>query len=175
MHDHPTLPGFEFSDSYHPSIIVIPHHTRINFWKKVVKTSGCWFFTGAISSPDGYGRITFRFNGITRTLSAHRFAILAAGRHILPHEIIEHRCNEPLCVRIDDDHVRISTQSANLRYAISCGRYQGRRCVVNSHRRAERSRAIREHVRAGFNADEYHTIITSFESSQSHIPHPTLW
>lgn len=25
------------------------------FWAKVVKTPTCWYFTGAISSPDGYG------------------------------------------------------------------------------------------------------------------------
>ena len=70
------------------------------FTSKIVYSPGCWFWTGAISTPDGYGRFT------------------------------EHACNEPLCVRVSPDHVHRSTQSANLRYAVGRGRHDGSRLAV---------------------------------------------
>ena len=100
------LPGFVLDSSaqtvplsrpYDPTLP--PTEAAISaFWSKVVKApgEGCWIWTAAIAS--GYGRISWRTDGISRTEYAHRFALLIAGQ--LPDGVIgEHRCNEPLCVR----------------------------------------------------------------------------
>ena len=93
------------------------------FFSRVVKApgNGCWFHIAAISGIDGYTRLTWRSDGVSRTESGHRFALLLAGQ-LADGVVAEHRCNEPLCVRVDPGHVVASTQSANLRYAVACGR-----------------------------------------------------
>ena len=93
------------------------------FWSRVVKApgDGCWFLIAAISGVDGYTRLTWRSGGVSRTESGHRFALLLADQ-LSDDVVAEHRCNEPLCVRVDPGHVVASTQSANLRYAVACGR-----------------------------------------------------
>ncbi|MCT2031921.1 hypothetical protein M3D00_17470, partial [Dietzia cinnamea] len=50
------------------------------FESRVVRApgEGCHIWTGAIS--DGYGRITWRQGGVSRTEYAHRFALLVAGQ-----------------------------------------------------------------------------------------------
>lgn len=127
---------------------------RNSFWRRVVKApgDGCWIFTGAVSSPDGYGRIAWRSAGRERTMSAHRFALeLAYG--VLDGDVVaEHRCNEPLCVRVGDGHVICSTQTENMRYAVACGRTRrpGERNVAAD--RVARSLAVRAAVAGGWNA-----------------------
>ena len=109
----------------------IPNRVVEAFWGKVVKSpspDGCWIFTGAISSPDGYGRINFRVDGRQYSVSAHRFALMLSGTDISDSEIVaDHRCNEPLCVRVDSRHVIASTREANARYASLTGRARGQR------------------------------------------------
>jgi len=82
---------------------------------------------GAISSPDGYGRITYSTNGVPVTLSAHRFALLLTNGELPATMVCEHGCNETLCVRVDPEHAHAGTQTANLRYAVSLGRHRGSR------------------------------------------------
>lgn len=131
-------------------------------YRRTVKTDGCWLWTGAISSPDGYGRISVRHDGEEMTLSCHRAAMIVAGAELLAGDVLEHHCNEPLCVRVADDHVHISTQSQNMAYAVSCGRAAGPRSVVGSDRRVERSRAVRDLARSGFDVGEYDRIARKF-------------
>jgi len=95
------------------------------FWAKVTRTPGCWWWGGAVSHPDGYGRITWTQDGVRRTLSAHRFALLLELGALGHDTFVEHYCNETLCVRVDQRHIRPGTQSANLRYAVSLGRHRG--------------------------------------------------
>lgn len=48
----------------------------------MVVSPTCWYWVGAISIPDGYGRFTWQRGGVQRTLAAHRFSLLASGQDI---------------------------------------------------------------------------------------------
>ena len=67
----------------------------------------------------------------------------------------EHRCNEPLCVRVDPGHVVASTQSANLRYAVACGRAGAIRNPGQHTDRHARSLAVRDALASGWDARAY--------------------
>lgn len=126
------------------------------FHSKIVTTPGCLIFCGAISDPDGYGRMTWRSGGVSRTMSAHRFALTLAFGELPVGTVAEHRCNEPLCVRVDAGHVICSTQSASLAYAVACGRAIGPRPGPGDGRtRVERSRGVRDALRHGWNEAAY--------------------
>lgn len=112
---------------------------RKAFWAKVRRTdSGCWIWTGAVSS-EGYGRITWTMrNKKEKTMSTHRFALHLAYGPTLPSGMVgDHKCNTPLCVRVHPDHVRLRSQSDNLAFAVDSGRAAGRRRTVNSARRRQ--------------------------------------
>lgn len=86
------------------------HSWEPRFWAKVQKTDGCWLW---IPKPDvsGYGR--FRLNG--KILYAHRVALVLAGVP-LPEGLYGcHGCNNKICVRVGDGHLRADTQSENIR------------------------------------------------------------
>lgn len=98
--------------------------------------------------------ITWRSQSVSRTESAHRFALLIADD--LPAGAVgEHRCNEPLCVRVHPDHLIASTQSANLRYAVACGRTGVLRAVLDRQDRHTRSLAVRAAVAGGWDPAAY--------------------
>lgn len=124
------------------------------FWSRIVKApgDGCWIWTGAVS--DGYGRISWRSGGVSRTEYAHRFALVIADE-LGDGAIGEHRCNEPLCARVDPSHLISSTQSANLLYAVACGRTGIIRSFAQRHDRQARSLAVREAVSGGWDPDAY--------------------
>lgn len=126
------------------------------FWSRVVKApgDGCWFLISAISGADGYTRLTWRSGGVSRTESGHRFALLLAGQ-LADGVVAEHRCNEPLCVRVDPGHVVASTQSANLRYAVACGRTGAIRNPAQHTNRHARSLAVRDALASGWDARAY--------------------
>ncbi|MDX2359061.1 hypothetical protein [Dietzia sp. PP-33] len=161
------LPGLEFAFQPRPDIVIpsrayssqiAPTAVTIErFWNRVIKApgNGCWIFTGAVSGGDGYGRITWRSGGLSRTMSAHRFALLLAYGDNTTGTVGEHRCNEPLCVRVDDAHVIPSTQTANLRYAVACGRAGAHRATGDGRTRAERSIAVRAAVLSGWDPITY--------------------
>jgi hypothetical protein len=134
-----------------------------------VKTPECWIWTGAVSSPDGYGRISVRHEGEETTLSTHRAAILVAGISLSHGDVLEHHCNEPLCVRVDAQHVHVSTQSRNMTYAVNCGRAAGPRRVVGSDRRVERSRAVRALALEGFDPLAYAQIVQDYSAQQGGV------
>lgn len=98
--------------------------------------------------------ITWRSNGVSRTESAHRFALLIEGE-LIDGAVGEHRCNEPLCVRVDPGHLIASTQAANLRYAVACGRTGIIRELVARQDRHARSRAVRDAVAGGWDPLAY--------------------
>ncbi|WP_231610439.1 HNH endonuclease signature motif containing protein [Rhodococcus sp. CX] len=124
------------------------------FWAKVVKSPTCWYWVGAISAPDGYGRLNFQRENRQRTVLAHRFAVELVHGPLEPNVVCEHKCNEPLCVRVGPDHLVKSTHSENVRYAIALGRLSGHALFDGQGRsRYERSLAIREALRHGYDAD----------------------
>lgn len=126
------------------------------FWSRVVKApgNGCWFHIAAVSGIDGYTRLTWRHGGVSRTESGHRFALLLAGQ-LGDGVVAEHRCNEPLCVRVDTDHVIASTQTANLRYAVACRRTGTIRNPEHHIDRHARSLAVRNALQGGWNETAY--------------------
>lgn len=139
----------------------IPDRVVKAFWAKVVKDpspDGCWIFTGAISSPDGYGRINFRVDGKQYSVSAHRFALMLSGVDIADAEVVaDHRCNEPLCVRVGCTHVIASTRAANMGYASRTGRARGTRPGLDTQTRSrvQRSRDVRAAVADGWDETAY--------------------
>lgn len=126
-----------------------------HFWARVVRTPDCLLWVGSISGGDGYGRITWRRDGVSRTMSAHRFALLLAHGDDVSSSVGEHRCNEPLCVRVDDEHLIPSTQTANLLYAVACGRAGAHRTPGDGRTRAQRSLAVRDAVANGWDPIAY--------------------
>lgn len=129
--DQLTLPGLDIGSANAvdagPAFVwgPPPAETVTRFWAKVTCTPGCWWWGGAVSHPDGYGRITWTQDGTRRSLSAHRFALLLALGRLEHDTFVEHYCNETLCVRVDAQHIRPGTQTTNLRYAVALGRHRG--------------------------------------------------
>jgi len=121
------------------------------FWAKVVKSPTCWYWVGAVSAPDGYGRFNFQRENRQRTVLAHRFSVELVHGPLEQDVVCEHKCNEPLCVRVGTDHLVRSTHSENVRYAIAMGRLSGHSLLNGQGRsRYERSLAIREALRNGY-------------------------
>ncbi|MCK8674859.1 HNH endonuclease [Rhodococcus sp. HM1] len=124
------------------------------FWSKVIKSPTCWYWVGAISAPDGYGRFNFQRQNRQRTMLAHRFSVELVHGPLAPDVVCEHKCNEPLCVRVGPEHLVESTHSENVRYAIALGRLAGHALFDGQGRtRYERSLAIREALRDGYDAE----------------------
>lgn len=60
------------------------------FWSKVVKSPTCWYWVGAISAPDGYGRFNFQRENRQRTMLAHRFSVELVHGPLAPDVVCEH-------------------------------------------------------------------------------------
>lgn len=97
------------------------------WWRHVLPTGTCHIWMGAVGS-DGYGRVAVNTkNDGPRMLTPHqvaarlRFGVIPAGATIL------HDCEVRLCCRTDAGHVRIGTQSENMRDAVRRGRAVGPR------------------------------------------------
>lgn len=157
----------------HPPVIT--DAVRDRFFSRVVKTDSCWLWTGAISSPDGYGRMAIHHQGRQQSVATHRLALWLAFPDLGTDFVAEHHCNEPLCVRVDPRHVHVSTQSGNLRYAVACGRAMGPRVTVNSAARVKRSRAVRELALSGFNPAEYDAIAREFSRQHDEVEQLSLF
>lgn len=154
---------------------VITESTRERFWSRVVKTDTCWLWTGAISSPDGYGRMAIHHDGRQRSVATHRLALWMADAELGTEFVAEHHCNEPLCVRVDHAHVHVSNQSDNLRYAVQCGRASGPRPTVNSAQRVARSRAVRDVARTGFTRERYDAVLRRFAAQTQQVEQLSLF
>lgn len=85
------------------------------FWPNVKKTDGCWYWTGSVAG-NGYGAIFY--NG--KQEGAHRIAWILANGPIPKGLLIRHKCDNPLCVRLD--HLEIGTVADNARDMVQRGR-----------------------------------------------------
>lgn len=151
--------------------LTITDKERLRFEKNIVKSpTGCWFWVGAISTPDGYGRFTWQRKNRHRTMLAHRFALASVG-FCIEGVVAEHFCNEPLCVRVDAKHVFTSNQSDNLKYAVALGRHQGtKRSALADNDPAARSLRIRKALKDGWDEEKFSRAI-----GQSSYDQPTLF
>ncbi len=78
------------------------------FWEKVVKSDGCWMWSGATSTR-GYGR--FAVSVQDKSAEAHRMSWMLTHGSVPPGQCVLHRCDTPPCVR--PDHLFIGTKRDN--------------------------------------------------------------
>ncbi len=91
--------------------------TIARYRAKLIQTPGsdCVWWIGALSGA-GHGRFSLgRVHGRTITAIAHRYGYaLALGIEALDEAgELAHGCDNPMCQRIDADHVRASTSAGN--------------------------------------------------------------
>jgi len=79
------------------------------FWRKVVKTSKCWEWTGYVTR-NGYGLLQARKLS-SHPLYAHRVAWMLEHGKIPKGIHVLHQCDNPKCVRVD--HLFLGTQRDN--------------------------------------------------------------
>lgn len=92
------------------------------FWSKVVRTEGCWIFTGSLTH-NGYGRLSA--NG--HTYRAHRVAYEVSVGAVPDGMCICHKCDNRICVR--PDHLFLGTDIDN----IQDRNQKGRQCKGSGH------------------------------------------
>ena len=136
------------------------------FRAKVVPTSGCVYWVGAISD-DGYGRFTLPGN---RCVRPHVFAWEFVNGPVPAGHVVLHACDEPLCVRLD--HLSIGTQAQNLADMAARGRGAGpgRRGRGDTRGAHGRSLAIRAALRGGFDADALAAAIAAGDPDLNQLP-----
>lgn len=89
----------------------------VRFWEKVVKTEGCWLWTGKSFSSYGYGLLHIRGRGMVR---AHRLS-WEIHHGLIPDGLwVLHHCDVPRCVR--PDHLFLGTHADNMADAHRKGR-----------------------------------------------------
>ncbi|MBY6366930.1 hypothetical protein [Rhodococcoides corynebacterioides] len=152
----------------------LPARTVARFWAKVVVTPTCHLWRGSVSYPDGYGRFTFTDGGTPRTLSAHRVALVIVHGDLGDGVIGEHDCDESLCVRVGDGHLKLGTQAANLAHAVAIGRHLGPTPAYRDPRgRYGRAVAIRDALLDGYDPGRLRAALSGTDANA--IAAPTLF
>jgi hypothetical protein len=118
-------------------------HLSERFWNKVVKTDGCWIWTGSLNTC-GYGII-----GVDRkTIHSHRIAWELINGTIPNRMSILHHCDRPPCV--NPSHLFLGTQQDNIKDMLLKNRGKGGVGVRNCKARLSENdvREIRKrHIR----------------------------
>lgn len=99
-------------------------HTDADFWARVVKTEGCWVWTGP-SNAQGYGVVGHR------SRKAHRVSWEMVNGPIPDGLLIRHLCHNPPCVR--PDHLTLGTQKDNMADMYDAGRGRKATGLDNGH------------------------------------------
>ena len=85
------------------------------FWHRVrVVPGGCWVWIGN-RTPSGYGLMSVYdvARRGPRTLYAHRWSVLLAGRTITPGHEVDHLCRNRWCV--NPEHLDVVDHAENMR------------------------------------------------------------
>ncbi len=94
-------------DAEAPVRVVHDGDAQQRFWAKVVKSAGCWIWTGALNKR-GYGH--YWADG--KHVLAHRYSYESSvGVNIPDGMQLDHRCHTPACV--NPGHLRIATSKQN--------------------------------------------------------------
>jgi len=101
-------------------------HADIVRWRAHVLVTGtCHVWMGAVGS-DGYGRIAVRnAEDGPRTLTPHQVGARLGYGPIPAGATVLHDCEVRLCCRAEPGHLRVGTQSENMRQAVARGRAVG--------------------------------------------------
>jgi hypothetical protein len=86
----------------------------VRFWEKVVKSDGCWLWTGGLNS--GYGQISVDL----RPELAHRVSWILHHGSLDGDLCVLHSCDTPRCVR--PDHLFLGTRADNMADCVTKGR-----------------------------------------------------
>lgn len=117
--------------------------TLKRFWAQVDMDhdpGACWLWTGGRGGRYGLFRLG------PRKVLAHRFvAGQAAGLTLQPGQVVLHLCDTPLCVR--PDHLRVGTQSDNVRDMLAKGRQRPARQTGEQNGRARLTAAQAAEIR----------------------------
>jgi len=154
----------------HPTI----HAAEIaRFWSYVVPGPhevDCDIWVGAIGS-DGYGRFRVSRGGCVFSIRPNRYALALANGGVLESGVLAlHTCDNPICIRVSDRHVRAGTQSENMIQMVRMRRGGAQRPLRQGDSRGarrERSVALREAVRDGWDPAAVEAALIG--------EHPTLW
>ena len=85
------------------------------YWSKVIKTDGCWGWSGATKSAPGfrYGVLHTGPRGASREELAHRISWVLHNGPIPEGLLVLHHCDNPPCSR--PDHLFLGTHEDNAR------------------------------------------------------------
>lgn len=121
--------------------------------RRVAATASCSLWLGAVGS-DGYGRFAVRGpDGSARTVTPHQVAARLAWGDVPPGATLMHDCDMRLCVATAPGHLRVGTQSENMRQAARRGRAAGPRPgLVDVRGKAGASLAVQAAIRAALAA-----------------------
>jgi len=125
-------------------------HADIVRWRaQLLVTGTCHVWMGAVGS-DGYGRIAIRNREDgARTLTPHQVGARLGYGPIPAGATVLHDCEVRLCCRAEPGHLRVGTQSENMRHAVARGRAVGPRPGrVDVRGKVGASRAIQAALRA---------------------------
>lgn len=97
------------------------------FWSKVDLSNpdGCWPWAGAMKHR--YGEFWMG----TGKVYAHRMAATLVFGELDPDDVVMHVCDNPACVR--PDHLRIGTQTDNMRDCGDKGRWRNQHAIGPNH------------------------------------------
>ena len=71
---------------------------KLRFWRRVIRTRGCWRYTGSWAGRCAYGQVKFRRNGKWGSYQAHRVAYELVIGPIPAGLVVDHKCQVPSCV-----------------------------------------------------------------------------